>query len=192
MKKTNGGPKKKGMTLNPAQLKKLLFLAVAFFALAMFNRTFAFVGLFTVVTSMAKWMRTKLGLNMIVFDPLLFFALLIMKFYGYKSLFIFVTINTLVMDAPTGNMQVGSFANWFLYQFCPWIAYTVFVQGMGMGFFGYGNIGSFLYSFLYMLQKLTILPGDPFDSFAKSLTSLIFTFLYIALFGGIFEFILSL
>jgi hypothetical protein len=168
--------------------KKWILYFIVFLVFVKINKVAAFIALFSVVTTIAKFMRTKFGMPMVVFDPLLFCAILLMYYYGLFSLIVFVSICTLLIDAPTGLLEFGSFVNWFLYIGCPFLVF-IFIGKMDLIF--YGNVVNILYTVVYIVQKLTIFPGDPFNSIAKGVTSGMFTFLYLVLLGPVFHIILT-
>jgi hypothetical protein len=178
-------PKKNNIVNN---IRKYLILGVLTLFLIKLNKVLFFLVFFSVFGFMGKWIRGQFGLKMVVLDPNLFFMLLIVNFFGIKMLVIYLFFNVLVADLVSGIFTIGSFLNYVLYHVCPIGGYLLF------GSFGltvFGNIASLGYSVLYAFFRTKVLPDDPFQVMSKSITSFIFTFLYIAFFGPLFYLILK-
>ena len=72
--------------------------------------------LFIVLTFIGKTMRTALGINFVMFDPLVFFAILIIKYMDIMSFFIFLFLTVFLADANAGNLTAGSLLNYVLFK----------------------------------------------------------------------------
>ncbi|NTV22827.1 MAG: hypothetical protein HGA85_00440 [Nanoarchaeota archaeon] len=178
-------PEKKNELLS--KVKKYGFYAIIVLLLIKLNKPLFFIVLFTVFAFIGKQVRSQFGLKMVVLDPLMFCALLLAQFIDIKSAIIYVAINTLIVDVLTNLVSIGSFLNFFLYTLSSVLSVMLFGS---MDMLIYGCIGSLMYSVLYFFFRTTVLPDDPVAVTAKSITSFVFTFLYISFFGPIFKIIM--
>lgn len=152
------------------------------------NKPVFFIVLFTILAFIGKQIRGQFGLKMVVLDPLIFCAVLLAKFIGFKEAILYIAINTLIVDFITNIASIGTFLNFTLYTLS--VSGAVFIFGsLSMGI--YGNIASLAYSILYYFFRRYVLPDDPVAVTAKSITSFIFTFLYISFFGPLFSIIMG-
>ncbi len=174
--------KKRKELLN--KIKKWGFIILMMIFLIKINKVFFFLGIFTALTFAGKMVRGQLGLSMVVLDPLLFFAVLIVKFMGIKILVVFLFFVVFFADIVSGIFSPGSFLNYVLYHLCPILGVIVF-GSFTDNMLIYGNIASLIYSVLYVLGRTFIIPDDPIQVYAKAITSFVFTFLYITFLGPI-------
>jgi len=175
-------------------IQKIIVILVITLILMKISKKFFFIALFTVFAYIGKEIRGRSGLKMIVLDPLLFCAILVAKFFGIKDVIIFVAINTLIIDFLTFIGSPGTFLNFFLFWISPVVAVVLF-GNYSMLF--YGTFAGILYAVLYFIFRTSFfLPGnpladDPFQVISKSITSVIFTFLYITFFGPLFSLLMT-
>jgi hypothetical protein len=166
------------------KLKVIGIVLIIILVLIKLNRTLFFLALFSVLAFAGKIIRGQFGLSMVVLDPLLFSTILISQFMGIKELVVFLFLNVFVADIVSGIFSPGSFLNYVLYHAAPLSGVLIFG---GMSMMVYGNIASLVYSVSYAFFRSTLLPDDPVKVVAKSITSFIFTFLYITFFGPLFQ-----
>ncbi|MEM4397966.1 MAG: hypothetical protein QW757_05080 [Candidatus Woesearchaeota archaeon] len=176
--------KKKTLIKN---IKKFIIPVIAVIFLIRLNKSLFFIILFTVFAFIGKHIRGQFGLKMIVLDPLLFCAILLAKFIGLKEAIFYALLNTVIIDFITNLASIGTFLNFFLYS----------LSTLSVVFFGnldmliYGNIGSLIYSVSYAFFRTTVLPDEPFSVMMKSITSFIFTFLYLSFLGPLFSILMA-
>ncbi|MBT4352552.1 hypothetical protein HOD20_08515 [archaeon] len=186
LKKHKKGKEKKGF--DKSKIKKiLLYLLVSLVLFLTFKKGFLMV-LFIVLTFIGKTMRTALGINFVMFDPLVFFAILIIKYMDIMSFFIFLFLTVFLADANAGNLTAGSLLNYVLFNLCPLISYFFLKNASLMVF---GMVTAFLYSGLMIPIRIKPLAGDPFQTTAKGITNIIFVYLYIIFLGPVFELIFN-
>ncbi|MEM3374550.1 MAG: hypothetical protein QXE31_05000 [Candidatus Woesearchaeota archaeon] len=169
------------------KLKKFIIPVIVILVLIKLNKTLFFIVFFTLLAFAGKFIRGQFGLKMIVLDPLLFCAIMLAKFIGLKEAIFYVLLNTVIVDFITNLASVGTFLNFFLYT----------LSAISVAFFGnfdmmiYGNIGSLIYSVLYYFFRTFVLPDEPFSVIMKSITSFVFTFLYLSFIGPLFALIMA-
>ncbi len=169
-------------------IKKWGFIILIVIILIRINKDFFFLGLFTLLAFAGKIVRGQFGLKMVVLDPLMFCCILIVKFLGIKELLIYLFINIFVADMVSGIFSPGSFINYVLYHVCPIVGVLLFGN---FNMLIYGSVTALLYSVLYGIARTIILPDDPVQVVSKSITSFVFTFLYITFFGPLFQLLMS-
>ncbi len=158
----------------------LIFILVGL----LINKKLFIMSMFVLLTFVGKIVRGQFGNSMIMFDPLVFFSILLMKFWGFSSLFLFLFLTVFLADAIAGNFTAGSFLNYFLFHICPLIGITLFGN---LSMMVYGNFSAILYSAVYVPIRVKFLGGDPVQTMVKAVTNIVFVYLYIAFLGPIFE-----
>jgi hypothetical protein len=184
---------KKKKKLPIKTLRKIFALVILVLILLRWNPTLVFLIFFGIFGFLGKYIRGMFGLSMVVLDPNLFFFILIMKFLGVKWLIIFLFITLLSFDIITGIFSPGSLLNYVLYHICVIIPVVLFGNSSMMV---YGNIASLFYSVMYIIFRTSFffpspLADDPVQVFSKSITSFLFTFLYITFFGPLFSILMA-
>lgn len=169
--------------------KKYIFILIAGLILIKLNKTLFFLSLFTILAFIGKFIRGQFGLKMVVLDPLIFCAILLGKFIGLKEAIVYIALNTIIVDFITNIASIGTFLNFFLYTVSTLISIIFF--GATNNMLIYGNIGSLLYSILYYFFRTLVLPDDPIAVISKSITSFVFTFLYLSFLGPLFAILMS-
>lgn len=179
--------KDKKKFLDQANIRKYLIYAIIALAAYLYNKKTFLMLIFIVVTTVGKVVRGMFGNNMIMFDPLVFFSILIMKYWGFTSLFLFLFVTVFIADAMSGGFSAGSFLNYFLFHACPLISYTLLGK---TDLAIYGNVAALLYSVIYVPIRINYMGGDPIATTIKGITNVVFVFLYISFFGSLFGLIM--
>ncbi|MBN1502383.1 hypothetical protein JW930_02465 [Candidatus Woesearchaeota archaeon] len=180
--------RKSKFRLDASKIRLLLVFLVVSAVFIIINKIFFFMGLFIIATFAGKMIRGQMGLKMVVLDPLLFSAIIITRYFGIKYLFLFLFITVFFADFVSGIFSPGSFANYLLYHLCPILSHLIFSK---FSLMFYGNMASIFYSVGYFIVRTTILPDDPFQVISKSMTSVMFTFMYLLFLGPILNIILK-
>ena len=171
-----------------SKLRKYGIFLIIILAMIKVNKPLFFIVLFSIFAFIGKQIRGQFGLKMVVLDPLIFCAVLLARFIGLKEAIIFIAFNTLIVDFITNIASIGTFLNFTLYSISVSTGVLVF-GALDMAI--YGNFASILYSILYYFFRRYVLPDDPIAVTSKSITSFIFTFLYITFFGPLFKLLMS-
>ena len=179
--------KKKAFSLDSAQLRKYLLIAIVVIIAYVLNKKLFLMILFIFATTAGKMVRGQIANNMLMFDPLVFFSILMMKFWGFKYLLLYLFITVFVADLLSGGFSIGSFLNYALFHLCPLIGYVLFGR---FSLFIYGNFVAILYSALYVPIRTKFLGGDPIATTVKGVTNVIFVYLYLVFLGPVFELIM--
>jgi hypothetical protein len=170
------------------KLRNYAIVLIITLILIKINKTAFFFIFFSVVGFIGNWIRGQFGLKMVVLDPNLFFMILLVEYFGIPMLALFLFVNIFAADLITGIFSAGSFLNYVLYHVCPIVGFLIF-GSLGIGI--WGNIASLIYSVMYFIFRTKVLPDDPIQVISKSITSFVFTFLYIGFFGPLFNLILG-
>ena len=173
--------------LNPKAIRKYLFYSLLLIVGYIINPKTLILAIFIIGTIVGKMLRAQIADNMFMFDPLVFFSILLMYHWGFKYLLLFLFITVFVADALAGKISSGSLLNYFLFHFCPLISFLIFGK---LGIAVMGNISAILYSVLYSYIRITYLAGDPIATTIKAVTNVVFVFLYISFFAPVFAFIM--
>lgn len=185
---SNRTEKKKKKGLDTEKLKRWGLYALIMLVLLFTLKKVFLIILFTLLTFLGKEMRTALNINFMMFDPLVFFSILILKYMDFLSFIIFLFITVFLADAKAGNFTPGSFLNYFLFNICPIVGLFVFPNNL----MAYGMFTAVLYSLLYAPIRVNFLSGDPFQTWAKAITNIVFVYLYLVFLGPLFELIFKL
>ncbi|MEK6916771.1 MAG: hypothetical protein AABW92_03425 [Nanoarchaeota archaeon] len=173
--------------LNKNKLRNYMIIGLIVLIGYLINKKFFLMFIFIALTTVGKIVRQKFANSMFMFDPLVFFSILIMKYWGFSYLFFYLFVTVFLADAIAGHLTEGSFLNYFLFHFCPFIAY-VFFGKFSLAVFG--NVTAILYSVIYFFLRVNFMGGDPFSTGVKAITNIIFVFLYISFLGPIFNVII--
>ncbi|MFH0875168.1 MAG: hypothetical protein V1859_04460 [archaeon] len=179
--------KKKKKSIDSAAIRKYLMYGVVGGILYLINKKFLLILIFIVITMILKQMRTAFGINMIMFDPLTFFAACIVRFWGIGELLIFLFIAVFMADAVAGNLTPGSFLNYFLFHATPIVSNLIFG---GLGLTVVAVIAQILYAVVYVPVRINFLGGSPFDTASKGITNILFCYLYCVFFADLMKLIM--
>ena len=150
----------------------------------MINKKFFLMSLFIILTFVGNIIRGQFGNSMIMFDPLVFFSIILMKFWGFSSLLLFLFLTVFLADVLANHITDGSILNYFLFHICPFIGISLFGR---LPMVVYGNFTAIFYSFVYFTIRTKLMGGNPIETAVKAITNVLFVFLYIGFFGPIFE-----
>ena len=163
-----------------------LILLVVFFNL---NKIIFFLILFIILTFLGKIVRGMLRMDMIVFDPLIFFSTIITWYFNIKYLFVFLFITVFVADMVSGIFTGGSIINYFLFHISPLLA---FVLLRSFNYMIFANATAVIYALLYIFARTRILPDDPARVVIKAGSALLFVFLYSTILYPVVELVFKL
>ncbi len=173
--------------LDPKAVRKYLFYAIILIIGYIINPKTLILAIFIIGTVVGKMLRAQIADNMFMFDPLVFFSILLMYHWGFKYLILFLFITVFVADALAGKISSGSLLNYFLFHFCPLVSFFIFGR---LGIAVMGNVSAIMYSVLYGYIRINFLAGDPIATTIKAVTNVIFVFLYISFFAPVFALIM--
>jgi hypothetical protein len=173
--------------LDSNKIRNYLIISIVILVGYLINKQFFLMAIFIIVTTISKILRQQIGNSMIMFDPLVFFSILITKYWGFSYLFLFLFFTVFFADAFAGHITPGTFINFGLFHICPLISYFIFGK---MSLFIYGNVTSVLYSIVYAFFRTKILPDDPVAVYSKAITNVVFVFLYLSFLGPLFALIM--
>jgi hypothetical protein len=179
--------KKNLFGLDSKKIRNYLILGIIVLVGYLINKRVFLMAIFIVVTTLGKVIRQQIGNSMLMFDPLVFFSILIMKYWGFTYLLMFLFITVFVADAIAGHLTPGSFINYGLFHICPVIAYLIFGK---TSLLVYGMITCVLYSVSYTFCRTVLLPDDPVAVYSKAITNVVFVFLYLSFFGPLFALVM--
>jgi hypothetical protein len=181
-------PEKKVLfNLDSKTIRNYLIAGIVLLVGYSFNKKLFLMAIFIVVTTIGKVVRQQVGNSMIMFDPLVFFSILIMKFWGFTYLLIFLFITVFIADAIAGHLTIGTFLNYALFHICPLFAFLILGK---LPLIVYGTVTAIIYSIAYAFLRTQVLPDDPIAVYSKAITNVIFVFLYITFLGPIFQLIM--
>jgi hypothetical protein len=173
--------------LDSKKIRNYLILGLVVLVGYLINKKVFLMAIFIVVTTVGKILRQQIGNSMLMFDPLVFFSILIMKYWGFSYLLLFLFVTVFFADAIAGHLTPGSFINYGLFHVCPIIAYVIFGK---LSLLVYGMITCVFYSVSYVFFRTVVLPDDPIAVYSKAITNVVFVFLYLSFFGPLFALIM--
>ncbi len=135
--------------------------------------------IFIIIQGAMHMLRSRIT-RFVAFDPVLFFALLIVKYWSWPYLLIFTFFGSLATDFYVGFVTTGTYLNTMLYYVIPFFSYILF-SNISLGPFTI--IVALGYGFSYFFIRVFLLGGNAFESFSKGFTLSTFTILYTVYFG---------
>ncbi|MBU0756682.1 MAG: hypothetical protein KKF44_01335 [Nanoarchaeota archaeon] len=181
LRKTN--VKKKRKKFNIFDYKKHMLYGFIFIILFFLNKKFFLLVFFILTTTIGKQVRQMVGNSMIMLDPLTFYCTLIIYYWSVSDLFLFLFITVFVADMIANHLTSGSFINYFLFLVSPLAANFMFHN---LGIMMVGVMSQVFYASMYIPIRIKVIPDDPVAVMSKSLTNILFVYLYIMMLGPIF------